>query len=67
MRRYLANGKCVFCHSEKNVEDVLLTVNKKSIVVSICSPRCLSMLLESLTKERTRRRFLKSASSPNRY
>ncbi len=67
MRRYLANGKCVFCQSNKNVEDVLLIVNKKSIVVSICSSHCLSMLQEILTNERSRKRFLRSASSPGRY
>lgn len=60
MRRYLANGKCVLCHSDKNVVDVLLTVNKRSLVVSICSESCFSTLRKILANERSRKRFLKS-------
>ncbi|MCR4427866.1 MAG: hypothetical protein NUV68_00765 [Caldiserica bacterium] len=67
MRRYLANGKCIYCHSDKNVEDQVLNIQRKSVVVSVCSPRCLSLFLESLISEKSRRRFFKFASNAGRY
>jgi hypothetical protein len=60
MRRYLASKKCIFCQSEDHVEEALVIIRSRSLVVSVCSSYCLSRLQESLKGFRQRRRFLAS-------
>lgn|GEM_PF-2174536 len=64
MRRYLASKKCIFCQSEDHVEEALVIARGHSLVVSVCSPYCLSRLQESLKSYRQRRRFLAFLPEP---
>lgn len=57
MRRYFVSRKCLWCEKDLPIEEEFITLNHRSMVVSVCSPQCLERLRTRLGEGKMRKRL----------
>jgi len=57
MRRYLVTKRCLHCGKELPLEEAVLTYHTRSVIVSVCSVRCLEALQSGLGAGKEQRKF----------
>jgi hypothetical protein len=58
MRRYFVSRKCLWCEQDLPIKEEVITLNHRSLVVSVCSPQCLEQLRTPLGRGKMRKRSM---------